>query len=115
MKTIAKNAIFKMVEAMNENSIHNYYIDQIRKVTGDDQKVDWSFSVFQVRYKELESSGVGVQMTYSELLSDPDEITAAAKAMSVGSYISVDVVGTKPDDYEEMKRSQWGKPHIRLY
>jgi hypothetical protein len=109
MKTIAKNAIFKMVEAMNDSSIYEYSIEDIRKTTKDDKTVDWSFSVFQVKHIEGES------MQYKELISDPMQIISAARAMDVGFYISVDTIGTKPEDYDGAKLVTWGKPHIRLY
>jgi len=110
MKTIAKNAIFKMIEAMNDHSIHNYKVEDILQSRDDDQKVSWSFSVFQITHEEKTGD-----VLFKELLSSPAEITVMAEAMLAGSYISVDTIGTKPDDYEVAKRSKWGKPHIRLY
>lgn len=109
MKTIAKTAIFKMIEAANQETIYEFEIESIRKSKNTDGTFDWSFSVYQVKHTE------GEPMEYRSLLSDPTIFTGMAKAMGAGSYISVDTIGKEPEDYEDQKASTWGKPYVRLY
>jgi hypothetical protein len=110
MNTKAKNAILGMIEAMNDTSIYNYRVEGLTSRRNDENKMCWSFSVYQVSFDE--ETG---EMKYRDLLSDPSEITVFAKALLGGFYISVDVVGTKPENYEDLKKSTWGKPYVRLY
>jgi hypothetical protein len=110
MRTKAKNAIFAMIEATNDHSIHNYKVEDVTQSRDEDGKLNWSFSVYQVEHNQ-ETGAV----RYRELLSNPTEIIPMADAMLVGSYVTVDTIGTPPEDWEAKKLVKWGKPYIRLY
>jgi len=110
MKTASKNAIVKMIEAMNEpGMIYNFEIRDVRSKTMNDRTKDWGFSVFQVEHKE------DGEVRFRDILSDPSGFMAIAKAMGEGAYISVDTCGREPEDWNEKQRSTWGKPYIRFY
>lgn len=110
MKTATKNAIVKMIEAMETTgSIYEFKVEDIRSNRNEDGTKDWGFSVFQIERKE---DGT---IHYRDLLSDPSIFISIAKAMGAGSYISVDTHGRQPEDWNAARESSWGKPYIRFY
>jgi hypothetical protein len=111
MKTSAKNQIVALIESINSNKgeYSSYKIEDMRNNREKDGSLNWGFSVFQTEPNK--NGGI----TYRDLISDPTDLFIIAKALGAGYYVSVDTIGRKPEDWENAKRSTYGKPYIRLY